>query len=126
VADRQDPLGAAPGTIEGRALARKVLETEAAAILALVDRLDERFDQAVQLLLECKGRVILTGMGNDGATGLLEMRTAGAVTFAQDEASSAVFGMPREAIGRGAVQSIHSLSAMGPAILAANEQMMGR
>ena len=70
--------------------------------------------------------VILTGMGNDGATGLLEMRTAGAVTFAQDEASSAVFGMPREAIGRGAVQSIHSLSAMGPAILAANEQMMGR
>jgi len=66
VADRQDPLGAAPGTIEGRALARKVLETEAAAILALVDRLDERFDQAVQLLLECKGRVILTGMGKSG------------------------------------------------------------
>src|SRR6476619_2393176 len=49
-----------------RALARKVLETEAAAILALVDRLDERFDQAVQLLLECKGRVILTGMGKSG------------------------------------------------------------
>jgi arabinose-5-phosphate isomerase len=66
VADRQDPLGAAPGTIEGRALARKVLETEAAAILALVDRLDERFDQAVQLLLDCKGRVILTGMGKSG------------------------------------------------------------
>jgi arabinose-5-phosphate isomerase len=66
VADRPDPLGAAPGTIEGRALARKVLETEAAAILALVDRLDERFDQAVQLLLECKGRVILTGMGKSG------------------------------------------------------------
>ena len=66
MADRQDPLGAAPGTIEGRALARKVLETEAAAILALVDRLDERFDQAVQLLLECKGRVILTGMGKSG------------------------------------------------------------
>jgi arabinose-5-phosphate isomerase len=66
VADRRDPLSAAPGTIEGRALARKVLETEAAAILALVDRLDERFDQAVQLLLECKGRVILTGMGKSG------------------------------------------------------------
>jgi arabinose-5-phosphate isomerase len=67
VADRRDPLiGAAPGTIEGRALARKVLETEAAAILALVDRLDGRFDQAVQLLLECKGRVILTGMGKSG------------------------------------------------------------
>jgi len=49
-----------------RALARKVLETEAAAILALVDRLDERFDAAVQLLRLCTGRVILTGMGKSG------------------------------------------------------------
>ena len=49
-----------------RALARKVLETEAAAILALVDRLDERFDSAVALLRQCKGRVILTGMGKSG------------------------------------------------------------
>jgi arabinose-5-phosphate isomerase len=66
VADRQDPLGAAPGTIEGRALARKVLETEAAAILALVDRLDERFDRAVRMLRDCEGRVIVTGMGKSG------------------------------------------------------------
>ena len=49
-----------------RSLARKVLQTEAAAILALVDRLDDRFDSAVQLLRECKGRVILTGMGKSG------------------------------------------------------------
>jgi arabinose-5-phosphate isomerase len=49
-----------------RSLARKVLETEAAAILALVDRLDERFDHAVALLRQCKGRVILTGMGKSG------------------------------------------------------------
>ena len=49
-----------------RTLARKVLETEAAAILALVDRLDERFDNAVALLRQCKGRVILTGMGKSG------------------------------------------------------------
>jgi arabinose-5-phosphate isomerase len=48
------------------ALARKVLETEAAAILALVDRLDGRFEQAVRLLRECSGRVILTGMGKSG------------------------------------------------------------
>jgi len=47
-------------------LARKVLETEAAAILALVARLDERFERAVQLLRECRGRVILTGMGKSG------------------------------------------------------------
>lgn len=47
-------------------LARKVLETEAAAILALVDRLDGRFSCAVELLRHCKGRVILTGMGKSG------------------------------------------------------------
>jgi arabinose-5-phosphate isomerase len=49
-----------------RALARKVLETEAAAILALLPRLDERFDRAVDLLHNCKGHVILTGMGKSG------------------------------------------------------------
>ncbi len=48
------------------ALARKVLQTEAAAILALVDRLDESFERAVRLLLECRGRVIVTGMGKSG------------------------------------------------------------
>ena len=48
------------------ALARTVLQTEAAAILALVDRLDERFERAVRLLLECRGRVIVTGMGKSG------------------------------------------------------------
>ena len=48
------------------ALARKVLETEAAAILALVHRLDGRFDAAVRLLRDCRGRVIVTGMGKSG------------------------------------------------------------
>ncbi len=47
-------------------LARKVLQTEAAAVLALADRLDERFAKAVRLVVECKGRVILTGMGKSG------------------------------------------------------------
>jgi arabinose-5-phosphate isomerase len=47
-------------------LARKVLHTESAAILALVDRLDERFVRAVHLLRNCKGRVVLTGMGKSG------------------------------------------------------------
>ena len=45
--------------------------------------------------------VILTGMGNDGAAGLLEMYRAGARTIAQNEASCVVFGMPREAIAHG-------------------------
>jgi arabinose-5-phosphate isomerase len=52
--------------VADRSLARKVLETEAAAILALVERLDDRFDAAVQMLQQCKGRVILTGMGKSG------------------------------------------------------------
>jgi arabinose-5-phosphate isomerase len=47
-------------------LAKKVLQTEAAAILALVERIDERFDQAVRMLLDCRGRVIVTGMGKSG------------------------------------------------------------
>ena len=47
-------------------LARKVLQTEAAAVLALVNRVDERFAKAVSLLLQCKGRVIVTGMGKSG------------------------------------------------------------
>ena len=49
-----------------RSLARKVLQTEAAAILALVERLDDNFDRAVRMLYECKGRVIVTGMGKSG------------------------------------------------------------
>ena len=46
--------------------ARKVLQTEADAILALIDRLDDRFDHALRLLLDCHGRVIVTGMGKSG------------------------------------------------------------
>jgi len=47
-------------------LAKKVLQTEAAAILALTDRVDERFAQAVMMVRDCKGRVIMTGMGKSG------------------------------------------------------------
>jgi two-component system, chemotaxis family, protein-glutamate methylesterase/glutaminase len=53
--------------------------------------------------------VILTGMGKDGAAGMLEMKTAGAYNFAQDEASCVVFGMPREAIALGANNEIGAL-----------------
>ncbi len=67
--------------------------------------------------------VILTGMGSDGADGLLEMRKAGAVTIAQDEATSVVFGMPREAIARGAAQLVRPLPQIAPAVLEAVAQM---
>ncbi len=53
-------------TASGLDLARQVLRTEAAAILGLVDRIDDHFERAVQLLYECRGRVIVTGMGKSG------------------------------------------------------------
>ncbi|USD64250.1 chemotaxis response regulator protein-glutamate methylesterase [Vibrio sp. SCSIO 43136] len=56
--------------------------------------------------------VILTGMGSDGAQGLLEMRQAGAMTYAESEMSCVVFGMPKEAIALGAVQKIYSLQSL--------------
>ena len=64
--------------------------------------------------------IIMTGMGDDGARGLLEMREAGARTVAQDEASSIVFGMPKEAIARGAAERIVPLDQIGRALLAAS------
>src|SRR5205823_4937657 len=60
------PLFMTTKTTTERSLARKVLQTEAAAIMALVSRLDERFDRAVQMLRDCEGRVIVTGMGKSG------------------------------------------------------------
>lgn len=62
---------------------------------------------------------ILTGMGNDGAAGLLAMHQAGATTFAQDEATSVVFGMPKEAIATGGVDETLPLHRIAPKLLQA-------
>jgi two-component system chemotaxis response regulator CheB len=61
--------------------------------------------------------VIMTGMGSDGADGLLEMKQSGALTIAQDEASCVVFGMPKEAIDRGAVDKVAGLGQIPHCIL---------
>jgi len=61
--------------------------------------------------------VIMTGMGADGADGLLKMKQAGAKTIAQDEASSVVFGMPKEAIKKGAADRVVNLHSIPQAIL---------
>jgi two-component system chemotaxis response regulator CheB len=61
--------------------------------------------------------VIMTGMGDDGALGLLEMRRAGARTLAQDEESCVVYGMPKEAVKHGAVEKSVPLSHIAHEIL---------
>ncbi len=63
--------------------------------------------------------VILTGMGSDGAKGMREMKDAGAVTFAQDEASCVVYGMPKEAVKTGAVDQVVPLNKMTEKVLQA-------
>jgi two-component system chemotaxis response regulator CheB len=61
--------------------------------------------------------VIMTGMGDDGAKGMLEMKEAGAVTIAQDEATCIVFGMPKEAIKLGGVDKVLALEDITPAVI---------
>ncbi|MFZ5959619.1 protein-glutamate methylesterase/protein-glutamine glutaminase [Pseudomonas knackmussii] len=72
-------------------------------------------------LARCAGRnllaALLTGMGKDGARGLLNIRQAGGFTVAQDEASCVVYGMPREAVELGAVQQVLPLEAIAGALL---------
>ena len=62
--------------------------------------------------------VIMTGMGKDGAAGMLKMKEAGAWTLAQDEATSVIFGMPREAIELGAVHEVAPLARLRDKALA--------
>ena len=63
--------------------------------------------------------VLMTGMGRDGAQGLLSMRRAGAFTIAQDEATSVVYGMPREAAALGGVAEVAPLDQIAAAIVRA-------
>jgi two-component system chemotaxis response regulator CheB len=61
--------------------------------------------------------VLLTGMGSDGAEGMADIMKAGGVTIAQDEESSMIFGMPRQAIERGAARHVLSLQEIAPALV---------
>ena len=87
----------------------------------LVNRHRPSVDVLFRSVAKCAGAnalgVIMTGMGDDGAAGLMEMRTAGAHTLAQDEESCVVFGMPKEAIKRGGVERVVPLNAIGREIL---------
>ena len=79
--------------------------------------IDVLFDSAAKHAGKNAIGVILTGMGRDGAEGLLRMHQAGAFTLAQDEASCVVFGMPREAIALGAASEVVPLAEMSQRVI---------
>ncbi|WP_310387866.1 chemotaxis response regulator protein-glutamate methylesterase [Roseateles sp.] len=87
----------------------------------LVNHHKPSVDILFKSVAHCAGRnaigAIFTGMGDDGARGLLEMRKAGAMTLAQDEASCVVYGMPKAAFELGAAQHVVALSEMAAALL---------
>ena len=87
----------------------------------LVNRHRPSVDVLFRSVAKCAGAnalgIIMTGMGDDGAAGLFEMRSAGARTIAQDEESCVVYGMPKEAVKRGAVEKTVSLQAIDKEIL---------
>ena len=80
---------------------------------------DVLFDSAASIVGKQAVAVILTGMGKDGAQGMLRMRQAGARTFGQDEASCVVYGMPREAFLIGAVEEQYPLEEISRKVLQA-------
>lgn len=83
---------------------------------------DVLFDSAAEIVGRNAVGVILTGMGKDGANGLLRMRQAGARTFGQDEATCVVYGMPREAALIGAVEEVAALGELPRRVM----QALGR
>ena len=80
--------------------------------------IDTLFEAMARELGAAGAACLLTGMGRDGAAGLLAVRQAGGFTIAQDEATSAVYGMPREAARLGAACRVLPLPAIGPALAA--------
>lgn len=87
----------------------------------LVNRHRPSVDVLFRSVSRCAGAnalgIIMTGMGDDGAAGLLEMRQAGARTLGQDERSCVVYGMPKEAVKRGAVERSVALSTIAAEIV---------
>lgn len=87
----------------------------------LVNRHRPSVDVLFRSVAKCAGAnalgVIMTGMGDDGAAGLAEMRKVGARTVAQDEASCVVYGMPKEAVKRGGVEKTVPLTSIGREIM---------
>ncbi|WP_118984426.1 protein-glutamate methylesterase/protein-glutamine glutaminase [Photorhabdus sp. CRCIA-P01] len=96
----------------------QILITDAPAVNRHRPSVDVLFRSVAKFAGRNAVGVLLTGMGSDGAAGLLEMKQAGAYTLAQDEASCVVFGMPRAAIQMGAVDEVMDILKMSKRMLA--------
>ncbi|MGH2898995.1 MAG: chemotaxis-specific protein-glutamate methyltransferase CheB, partial [Solirubrobacteraceae bacterium] len=123
VAHDRDPIAGPPGRVlcapagnhlvVERGLARLTLSPPRHYCRPSVDSLFESV--AIEYQARCAAG-LLTGMGRDGAAGLLAIREAGGFTVAQDEATSIVYGMPREAVVCGAAERVLPLPDIGPAL----------
>ncbi len=127
----EDYLTLEPGMIViAPGAAHLLIERQRGRLVARLDREHGpyRYQPSVDVLFESVARacaadavgVVLTGMGDDGTAGLLAMRQAGAATFAQDEASCTVFGMPGAAIASGAVMHVLDLSNLATTLAQLN------
>lgn len=87
---------------------------------------NRRWTRCFHSVAQCAGRnviaCLLTGMGKDGARGMLEIRQAGGYTVAQNEATCVVYGMPREAVAIGGAEDILPLGEIAEALLPASAQ----
>jgi two-component system chemotaxis response regulator CheB len=118
-----EPIGAATGRVVMAPPDRHLVVRDGRAHLTL-DPERHSCRPSVDVLFESLAReygptaaaCLLTGMGRDGAAGLLEIRKAGGFTIAQDEATSIVYGMPREAVLLGAAGRVLPLSEIGPVL----------
>ena len=88
------------------------------ALHGVVPSVDILFQSVAASRIKCFA-ALLTGMGVDGAAGMLELRNEGCFTMAQDQATSVVFGMPKEAINRNAVCEVGNLTEIRQRLLKA-------
>jgi len=113
------PGGTRHLTIVGRAPNWRVALIEGPPVCFSTPSVDVMFKSAVRNVGPAAVAALLTGMGRDGAEGLLNLRMAGAATFAQDEATCVVWGMPAAAVALGAADAVLPLDSIAPALLAA-------
>jgi two-component system chemotaxis response regulator CheB len=95
---------------------KRLVFDDAPPRLSCVPSVDVLFESVASEYGSKAAAALLTGMGRDGASGLLAIRQAGGFTVAQDEATSVVYGMPREAVRLGAAMRILPLDEIGPAL----------